>query len=165
MGGSGAMKRRPILVTVGFLLVAFGLGLGVGSRFGQRPVVYREVPIPSQSTSASSESAPAAETSAVVGAAACVDVRDAASLEGKSGCVSGRILRVYSSRAENTFLDFCEDFRTCPFTSVIFAKDKNKFGDLATLQGRRVEIRGEVVNYQGRAEIVIHDPQQVRSAP
>jgi DNA/RNA endonuclease YhcR with UshA esterase domain len=79
--------------------------------------------------------------------------------------VSGRVLRVYSSRAENTFLDFCEDYRTCPFTSVIFAKDKGKFGDLATLQGRRVEIRGEVVNYQGRAEIVIHDPQQVRSAP
>jgi DNA/RNA endonuclease YhcR with UshA esterase domain len=28
-----------------------------------------------------------------------------------------------------------------------------------------VEIRGDVINYQGRAEIIIRDPQQVRSAP
>jgi hypothetical protein len=95
----------------------------------------------------------------------CVDIRNAEPLEGKSGCVAGLVLRVYSSRAGNTFLDFCQDYRTCPFTSVIFASDKAKFGNLESLQGRRVEIRGEVVAFQGRAEIIIHDPQQVRSAP
>jgi hypothetical protein len=93
-----------------------------------------------------------------------VDIRNAGALVGKSGCVAGLVLRVYSARTGNTFLDFCQDYRACPFSSVIFAADKDRFGDLATLQGKRVEIRGDVVNYQGRAEIIIHDPQQVRSA-
>ncbi len=95
----------------------------------------------------------------------CEDIRNAGPLVGKSGCVAGLVLRVYSARTGNTFLDFCQDYRTCPFTSVIFASDKNKFGDLESLQGKRVEIRGDVVTYQGHAEIIIHDPQQVRSAP
>jgi len=96
---------------------------------------------------------------------ACVDVRNAGPQVGKSGCVAGLVLRVFSARSGNTFLDFCQDYRACPFTSVIFAPDKSKFGDLESLQGKRVEIRGEVINYQGRAEIIIRDPQQVRSAP
>jgi hypothetical protein len=84
---------------------------------------------------------------------------------GKGGCVTGLVLRVYTARTGNTFLDFCQDYRACPFTSVVFAADKNKFGDLGLMQGKRVEIRGDVINYQGRAEIIIRDPQQVRSAP
>jgi len=36
---------------------------------------------------------------------------------------------------------------------------------MESLQGRRVEIRGDVIDYQGRAEIIIRDPQQIRSAP
>ena len=96
---------------------------------------------------------------------ACVDIRNAGPEVGKSGCVAGLVLKVFSARSGNTFLDFCQDYRACPFTSVIFALDKNKFGDLESLQGKRVEIRGDVINYQDRAEIIIHDPQQVRSAP
>jgi hypothetical protein len=74
------------------------------------------------------------------------------------------VLRTYTSRVGNTFLDFCQDFRGCPFTSVIFASDKDKFGDLVTLEGKNVEIRGGIIAYQGRAEIIIHDPQQIRNA-
>ena len=154
--GQGAMKRRPILVTAGFLLVAFGLGITVGSRFCSRPVVYREVPAPVRPDD-SAEASPAGAPGP------CVDARNAASLEGKSGCVTGLVRRVYAARSGNTFLDFCDDYRTCPFSSVVFATDKNKFGDLQSLQGRRIELRGDVVNYQGRAEIIIHDPHQVRS--
>ncbi len=149
------MKRRPILVMTGLLLVAFGLGVRVGMRFGRRPVINAVGPLPEQP-------ARAADASAASGAPPCVDMRNAGSLEGKSGCVAGLVLRVYSARSGNTFLDFCQDYRTCPFSSVIFASDKNKFGDLGSLQGKRVEIRGEVVNYQGRAEIILRDPQQVR---
>jgi hypothetical protein len=75
------------------------------------------------------------------------------------------VLRAYTSRAGNTFLDFCPDYRTCPFTSVIFDSDRSKFGDLGALAGRQVEIRGAVVAYEGRAEIVIRDPEQIRVLP
>ena len=142
-------------MATGLVLVAFGLGVRVGSRFGRRPAISAVGPLPEQP-------ARAADASAASSPPPCVDVRNAGPLEGKSGCVAGLVLRVYSARTGNTFLDFCQDYRTCPFTSVIFASDKNKFGDLESLQGKRVEIRGEVVNYQGRAEIIIRDPQQIR---
>lgn len=152
------MKRRPILVVTGLLLAAFGLGLWLGSRFSRRPAVSAEYPLAEQPVRA--PSAPAASSPPP-----CVDTRNAGPLTGKNGCVAGLVLRVYSARTGNTFLDFCQDYRTCPFTSVIFASDKSKFGNLESLQGRRVEIRGDVVAYQGRAEIIIRDPRQVRSAP
>ena len=154
------MKYKTIAIVSGLVLIGFGIGLAVGSRFGQRPAAYESVPVPQPP-------AGAAET-ATAGPATngnpppCVDIRDVEPLVGKRGCVSALVQRVYTARSGNTFLDFCQDYRTCPFTSVIFAADKNKFGDLETLQGKRVEIRGDVVNYRGRAEIVIHDPQQVR---
>jgi len=95
----------------------------------------------------------------------CAEFRDAASRLGQDGCVSGRVLRVYTSRAGNTFLDFCEDYRHCPFTSVVFAGDREKFGDLNALTGRLVSLQGKIVPYQGRAEIILRDPQQIRLIP
>jgi hypothetical protein len=99
------------------------------------------------------------------GNAPCVDIHEAAKHVGEDGCVAGRVVRVYTSRAGNTFLDFCPDYRQCPFTTVIFAKDRSKFGDLETLQGRWVEIRGPIVPYRDRPEIIIHDPDQVHVVP
>jgi hypothetical protein len=97
--------------------------------------------------------------------AGCVDFHEAGSHVGETGCVSGRVLRAFTSRAGNTFLDFCPDYRNCPFTSVIFASDKSKFGDLGSLAGRQVEIRGFITAYQERAEIIIRNPQQIRVVP
>jgi len=97
--------------------------------------------------------------------APCVAINEAGSSVGKPGCVKGRILKVYMSRAENTFLDFCQDYRSCPFTAVIFSDDRSKFGDLGSLRGRMVEIRGAVTSYRNRPEIVIHDPDQIHVVP
>lgn len=152
-----AMKRRMMVIATSLLLIVFGLGTLLGLRLG-RPRVVRtaEAQIrPSDrraGTGTSGNSSP------------CVDIRNAGPLVGTSGCVSGLVLRVYAARTGNTFLDFCQDYRTCPFSSVIFSADKAKFGNLESLQGRRVEIRGDVVSFHGHAEIVIRDPGQVRSA-
>jgi hypothetical protein len=94
-------------------------------------------------------------------ATGCADFHDAATHIGETGCISGQLLRVFTSRGGNTFLDFCENYKDCPFTSVIFASDKSKFGDLGTLEGRQVEIKGSITMYQGRAEIIVHSPQQI----
>jgi hypothetical protein len=148
------MKRKAILLVVGLVLVAFVLGTLVGSRHGGTPILKGPI------QPAGVPSSPVAGDTA-----GCVDFRDAGSQVGTAGCVSGQVLRVFTSRAGNTFLDFCPDYRSCPFTSVIFASDKDKFGDLESLQGKRVEIRGAITVYQSRAEIIVHDPQQIRSAP
>ena len=145
------MKRRWILLVVGLVLAAFLLGTLVGSRRRSSPSLN------GPTTSLEARRVPAAATS-------CVEIGDVGSQVGKSGCVTGQVVRVFTSRAGNTFLDFCPDFRTCPFTSVIFASDKNKFGDLDSLEGKPVQIWGDITVYEGRAEIIIHDPQQIRSA-
>ena len=92
----------------------------------------------------------------------CVDIRDAGSHAGESSCVEGRILRVFTARSGSTFLDFCQDYHNCPFGSVIFASDRSRFGNLGSLEGRRVQIAGEITTYNGRAEIIIRDPKQIR---
>ncbi|MGH9432699.1 MAG: hypothetical protein ACRD3T_14245 [Terriglobia bacterium] len=93
----------------------------------------------------------------------CVDFHQAASRVGQNGCVTGQVLRAYTSKSGNTFLDFCQDYRSCPFTSVIFSSDRPRFGDLTALEGRVVEIRGTIKTYAGRAEIVVRDPEQIRA--
>lgn len=144
------MTRKQIILGVVVVLVASTLSALVAYRRGLRQAGSR---------------APAATMTGKTQDADCVDFRDAGALMGRAGCVSGRVLRVATSRAGNTFLDFCQDYRQCPFTSVIFAEDRDKFGDLGTLWGRQVEIRGLVTSYKDRAEIIIRDPGQIRVLP
>ena len=142
--------RRELIIVVGIILAVFCLGVLVGHRAG-RP--------PSATSSFASGRSPSGK---MVG---CVDFHDAGPHAGETGCVSGRVLKVYTSKGGNTFLDFCEDYHDCPFSSVIFSSDKHKFGDLLSLSGRQIEIRGFITVYQGRPEIVIRDPEQIRLAP
>ena len=95
---------------------------------------------------------------------ACLALNQAGSHSGEQTCVSGRVLKVFTSRSGTTFLDFCSDYRNCSFTSVIFGADREKFGNLETLTGRQIEIRGKIVPYHGQPEIVISDPGQIREA-
>ena len=94
----------------------------------------------------------------------CIDFHQAGAHTGEQSCVSGRVLKVFTARSGNTFLDFCADFRNCPFTSLIFSSDRPKFGDLASLGGRQIEIRGKIVPYHGQPEIIVSDPGQIREA-
>ena len=143
------MRRKRILVA-GVVLVVFCLGVLVGRRAGRSP---------SPTSSFAWRSSSSGEM------AGCVDFHDAAPHVGETGCVSGRVLKVFTSRNDTTFLDFCEDYRDCPFGSVIFSSDKRKFGDLQSLAGRQIEIRGFIDVYKERPEIVVRDPEQIRLAP
>ncbi len=93
---------------------------------------------------------------------ACVGIPQAGLHTGENTCVEGRVLRVFTARSGSTFLDFCQDYHNCGFGSVIFASDRSRFGNLGSLQGRRVEIAGEITTYNGRAEIIVHEPKQIR---
>jgi hypothetical protein len=145
------MKQKRILVA-GIVLVAFCLGVLVGHRTGRPPSAPFQAPVSSRAPSGGE-------------AAGCVAIPDAAPLAGKTGCVTGRVLKVFTSKGGNTFFDFCKDYHDCPFTSVIFSSDKSKFGDVQSLAGRQIELRGSITAYQGKPEIVIRDPEQIRVAP
>ena len=94
-------------------------------------------------------------------AADCIPFSDARKHVGTTQCVRGTVLRVKTGNRGVTFLDFCEDYRTCPFTVVVFPGDLKHVGDVRGLKGRTVEIKGAVREYDGRAEIVLKRPQQL----
>ena len=59
------------------------------------------------------------------------------------------------------YLDFCEDYGGCSFSVVVFASDLKRIGDVDQLAGKNIEIRGEVKEYDGRAEMVLDNARQL----
>jgi hypothetical protein len=92
----------------------------------------------------------------------CLTFSEAAKHIGRTACVSGKVLRVEAGERGTHFLDFCEDYRVCPFTVVVFAGDLKQVGDIRQLEGKQVEIHGEIKQYDGRAEIILQRPSQLR---
>jgi hypothetical protein len=97
----------------------------------------------------------------VASQAQCIRFEDAQKHIGATRCVSGRVLHVKLGNGGVHFFDFCEDFRLCPFTVVVFPGDLKQVGDVRRLEGRQVEIEGEVKGYDGRAEIILKRPGQL----
>jgi len=152
------MRRTPSIVAlfvVGITLAGF-VGYRLALRRDASRSSWAPVHQPNRAGEANKPSGPGG---------ACVDFHEAGQHTGETVCISGRVLRVYTSRSESAFLDFCPNYRDCPFSSVIFASDRTKFGDLNALNGREVEIQGRISVYNGRPEIVIHDPGQVHVLP
>jgi PLD-like domain len=92
---------------------------------------------------------------------ACWDTTEAPAHIGEHACVSGRLVRAYTSAGGTVFLDFCENYKGCPFSGVIFADDATKFGDLSRYAGKTVTLTGIISSYRGRAEIKLSDPGQL----
>jgi len=97
----------------------------------------------------------------VSSSAECIPFSDARQHIGKSQCVRGTVLEVKEGSKGVTFLDFCQDYRSCPFTVVVFAGDLKQVGDVRQLKGRTIEIKGTIQDYDGRAEIILRRPRQL----
>ena len=99
-------------------------------------------------------------TSAV---AACKPMTEARKYVGDSVCITGKVVKVARSPRSGThFLNFCDDYKNCPFSVVIFAKDLQRVGDVRELEGKQIEIYGKVKEYKGQAEIILSDVRQLR---
>jgi hypothetical protein len=95
-------------------------------------------------------------------AANCISFTDAPKKIDENVCVTGKVLKVNSSaRSGTVFLNFCENYRKCPFSVVVFPRDLEKVGDVRALEGRVIEIHGRVKEYKGQAEMVLEDIQQL----
>ena len=93
--------------------------------------------------------------------AACIPYTDAANRVGESVCVIGKVLKVTEGKKGAWFLDFCEDYKGCPFTVVIFGGDLRNVGDVRSLAGKEIELFGKIKLYGGRAEIILKDARQL----
>lgn len=94
----------------------------------------------------------------------CLPLAEARQHVGEIKCITGKVIRVKQGARGVHFLDFCDDFRLCPFTVVIFPSDLKSVGDVRQLQGRMIEIHGKVKEYDGRAEIVLEEYRQLSGA-
>jgi DNA/RNA endonuclease YhcR with UshA esterase domain len=90
----------------------------------------------------------------------CVPFPEANKHTGSNACVTGIVQHVEDGRSGAKILNFCKDGR-CPFTVVVFPTDLKKMGDLRQLEGRQIEIKGTVQDYDGRAEIILRRSQQL----
>lgn len=94
----------------------------------------------------------------------CIPVSEAQNHLGETRCVTGLVYRVERGDRGVHYLDFCEDYRVCPFTVVVFPSDLKNVGDVRQLQGKTVEIHGPVKEYDGRAEIILTESRQLSGA-
>jgi hypothetical protein len=106
--------------------------------------------------------------SAAAGAAASVsigtiDYTEAPNHVGEYASVRGTLVEAYTSASGTVFLDFCKSYKTCTFSGVIFADDVKQFGNLARYAGETVTLTGKISSYQGKAEIVLSDPSQLKN--
>lgn len=97
----------------------------------------------------------------MLGFADCVPFTEAGKHIGETRCVTGKVVQVKQTARGVTYLDFCENYRSCPFTVVVFARDLKQVGDVRQLQGKVIEIHGPVKEYDGRAEIILRRPRQL----
>ena len=91
----------------------------------------------------------------------CLPFDEAKKHVGEIKCIIGKVVRVKQGSRGVHFLDFCDDFRLCPFTVVIFPSDLKSVGDVRQLEGRMIEIHGQVKEYDGRAEIILEEYRQL----
>jgi hypothetical protein len=114
----------------------------------------------------------------------CVPFAEANKHVGTNQCVSGTVVRVEDGSKGVTFLSFCKDKdkdkdkikdndrdndknnknQACSFSVVVFPADLKKMGDVRQLEGRQIEIKGTIQDYDGRAEIVLRRSQQLGAA-
>ena len=92
----------------------------------------------------------------------CLKFQKASQYVGEAKCVEGKVDHLYQSKKGTVFISFCPDYKICPFQVVIFSSDAQKFSQLSKLKGRLVQVNGLITTYQGKAEMIIHDPSQIK---
>jgi len=89
---------------------------------------------------------------------------DAAKYVGKSVTVEGPVSDVHhTASGKATFVDMGGSYPNKVFTGVLFSDDAAKFPDIDSLAGKTIDITGVIKLYQGRPEIILNDPDQIKS--
>lgn len=92
----------------------------------------------------------------------CLPITQARYHIGKEKCITGKVVKVTRVDSGTHFLNFCEDYRVCPFQVVVFRGDLKHVGDVRQLQGKVIEIHGTITDYDGRPEIILKQSSQLR---
>lgn len=84
---------------------------------------------------------------------------------GKYVTVEGQIVDTHNS-GKACFLNFHPDWKKY-FTAVIFASDFSKFPPQPEkyYEGKKVRVTGVIKKYQGKPEIILNNPSQIKIIP
>jgi hypothetical protein len=92
--------------------------------------------------------------------------REAAAHVGETASVVGTVVAtVFRSPGGNVYVNLGADYPRQTFTAVALAPAGGWTAGLDSLIGRRVRVRGEIVKYRGRVEIVLKDAGQIMAEP
>ncbi len=138
------MRRLAFLA--GCILLASSSALAQSAAPAADPSAIA-IPNPLKTTAPAVLPAGSEETSAPP----CVPMKQAKDWLGKTGCVSGKVLKVAESQGGNIFVNFCSSYKKCDFSAVALKRDSESLGDLRELEGKVVELRGEITAYKGNA--------------
>ena len=94
--------------------------------------------------------------------AECIPFIEAPQHVGESRCVKGKVVNIGESRGGSKYLNFCDDYKTCAFSVVVFASDLRDVGDVKELNGKDIEIYGKITTYRGRTEMILRDVKQLK---
>jgi DNA/RNA endonuclease YhcR with UshA esterase domain len=92
-----------------------------------------------------------------------VDVNDVNKHTGETVIVCSKVFGV-KTLDKVSFLNLGANYPDSPLTIVIFAANRKNFKDsIETLyNGKEVCVTGKVVNYKGKAEIIISKPEEIQ---
>ena len=79
----------------------------------------------------------------------------------KTLTVTGKVVQV-TIREKLVYLNLDKPFPASPFTAVIFAKNTNQFGDLDSLKGKDVEVKGKIEEYKEKPQIILNSTNQLK---
>lgn len=90
-----------------------------------------------------------------------ISTRAAVKYIGEYKTVRGFVADV-SKRQKVWYLNFDDKYPNNTFTGVIFPRSFDSFPDIESYEGKTIEISGEVSEYNGKAQIILNDPSQIK---
>jgi hypothetical protein len=101
---------------------------------------------------------------AVHAAKQCHPVSEAASFTGKNTCITAHVYDITQLRDGTRFLDACSPETSddgCRFTIASLPEDTRDVGDLNTLRGKDIELRGTIHSVNDRSLMYLSNARQL----
>ena len=95
-------------------------------------------------------------------AAECIPFTEAPNHLGETRCVKGKVVNIGESRGGSLYLNFCDDYKQCAFSVVVFPSNLKDVGDVRQLKDKDIEIQGKITEWRGRTEMVLRDARQLK---
>jgi len=79
----------------------------------------------------------------------------------ETAIVTGKVAQV-SIRPKLVYVNLDKKYPESPMSCVVFARATNQFGDLKKLEGKQVEVKGKIEEYQSKPQIILNSSNQLK---